>query len=128
MPTDSSWGEQGYWGVWLNEKNHWIVARLAAAQDRMESLAAKATQLDPLRRRALAQAGRELLLAQASDWPFIIRTGTSPGYATRRVKAHLLRFGKLCDEIEAGRIDVIALDEIEAADNIFPKLDYRSWI
>ena len=38
--------------------------------------------------RALRQAGRELLLAQASDWPFILRTGTSPEYARRRVTDH----------------------------------------
>ena len=31
-----------------------------------------------MERRALQQAGRELLLAKASDWPFILRTGTSP--------------------------------------------------
>ena len=45
-----------------------------------------------LQERALKQAGRELLLAQSSDWPFILRTGTSPDYARKRVKDHLLRF------------------------------------
>ena len=34
-------------------------------------------------RRALNQAARELLLAQSSDWAFIMKTGTMVEYATR---------------------------------------------
>ena len=49
--------------------------------------------------RALKQAARELLLAQASDWPFILRTGTSPDYARKRVKDHLLRFIALHEQL-----------------------------
>jgi 1,4-alpha-glucan branching enzyme len=122
MPADSSWGEQGYWKVWLNEKNHWIAASLGFAGERMKTLAAKAVELDRLERGALAQAARELLLAQASDWPFIIRAGTSPDYAARRVRAHLLRFWKLCDQIEARRVDPAWLGRLERADNILPRL------
>ncbi|HSU57220.1 MAG TPA: DUF1957 domain-containing protein, partial [Candidatus Dormibacteraeota bacterium] len=34
-PAASSWGEEGYWRVWLNEKNEWIYPHLNAAQERM---------------------------------------------------------------------------------------------
>ena len=51
------------------------------------------------------QAARELLLAQASDWPFILRAGTSPDYARRRVKDHLLRFIALHDQLTATSVD-----------------------
>ena len=42
----------------------------------------------------------ELLLAQSSDWPFILRTGTSPEYARRREKDHLLRFNTLYQQLK----------------------------
>jgi len=38
-PGASSWGEEGYWRVWLNETNEWIYPHLQIAQDRMTELA-----------------------------------------------------------------------------------------
>ena len=75
----------------------------------------------------MKQAARELLLAQASDWPFILRTGTSPGYARMRVKDHLLRFLKLHEQLSKGRIDEGWLQRVEHMDNIFPDVDSRYW-
>jgi 1,4-alpha-glucan branching enzyme len=126
-PSASSWGEEGYWKVWLNESNEWIYPHLHVAQERMTELANRYVDPTAIQRRALKQAGRELLLAQSSDWPFILRTGTSPNYARRRVKDHLLRFISLHEQLTATRVDEKRLSEVEAADNIFPDLDYRYW-
>jgi 1,4-alpha-glucan branching enzyme len=126
-PAASSWGEEGYWRVWLNETNEWILPHLHVAQDRMTQLARRFEDPTPLQRRALNQAARELMLAQASDWPFILRTGTSPDYARRRVKDHLLRFIGLQDQLTATSIDEPWLAEIEWRDNLFPQIDYRYW-
>ena len=50
---------------------------------------AKREPADELEWRALNQAARELLLAQASDWAFIMRTGTMVPYAvTKDAIAH----------------------------------------
>ncbi|MGH7951421.1 MAG: glycoside hydrolase family 57 protein, partial [Limisphaerales bacterium] len=94
-PSASSWGEEGYLRAWLNEKNEWIYPHLQIAQERMAKLVKKfqktghsekkLSKSAGLKIRALKQAARELLLAQASDWPFILRAGTSPDYARRRV-------------------------------------------
>ncbi|MEI6395615.1 MAG: 1,4-alpha-glucan branching protein domain-containing protein [Verrucomicrobiota bacterium] len=139
-PSASSWGEGGYWRVWLNEKNEWIYPHLRVAQERMTELARRFScgavvspvGTDPssprsLQERALRQAARELLLAQASDWPFILRSGTSPDYARKRVKDHLLRFTTLYDQLTATRVDEQWLGNIEGMDNIFPAVDYRYW-
>jgi 1,4-alpha-glucan branching enzyme len=126
-PAPSSWGEEGYWKVWLNEKNEWIYPHLQIAQERMTNLVRRFPQAGGLIERALRQAGRELLLAQASDWPFILRTGTSPEYATRRVKDHLLRFHALHEQLTSTRVDATWLEGIESMDNIFPEIDYRYW-
>src|SRR5208283_1618475 len=98
-PCESSWGEEGYWRVWLNEKNEWIYPHLQIAQERMTEMARQFPNPDPVQERVLKQAARELLLAQSSDWPFILRTGTSPDYARKRVKDHLLRFIGLHDQL-----------------------------
>jgi len=126
-PAASSWGEEGYLRVWLNEKNEWIYPHLDIAAERMTALARRHPVADGLTLRALQQAGRELLLAQSSDWPFILRTGTNPDYATRRVKDHLLRFIALHEQLTTTSVDEAWLAGIEGQDNIFPAIDYRYW-
>jgi 1,4-alpha-glucan branching enzyme len=126
-PTESSWGEEGYWGAWLNETNEWIYPHLQVAQERMIELVTRWSNADGLVRQALQQAGRELLLAQSSDWPFILRADTSPAYATRRVKAHLLRFLALYEQMMSGTLDPNWLRKIESIDNVFPDLEPKYW-
>ncbi len=126
-PGASSWGEEGYWKLWLNETNEWIYPHLHIAQERMTDLARRFPHASGLTERALNQAARELLLAQASDWPFILRTGTSPDYARKRVKDHLLRFIALHDQLTATGLDETRLLKMEWMDNIFPDVNYRYW-
>jgi 1,4-alpha-glucan branching enzyme len=126
-PSASSWGEEGYWRAWLNESNEWIYPHLQIAQERMTDLARRFPHPEPLARRALSQAARELMLAQGSDWPFILRTNTSPEYARRRVKEHLLRFIALHEQLTTTGIDEPWLTEIESRDNLFPNVDYLLW-
>lgn len=138
-PAPSSWGEEGYWRVWLNESNRWIYPHLHVAQERMTELVqhygggtdtGTPTRRElprPLLERALRQAARELLLAQASDWPFILRTGTSPEYARKRVTEHLHRFSKIYSQLMESGLNESWLAELEARDNIFPDLNYHYW-
>jgi 1,4-alpha-glucan branching enzyme len=129
-PSASSWGEEGYLRAWLNDKNEWIYPHLQVAQERMSALAKKFSKrksTTALQNRSLKQAARELLLAQASDWPFILRAGTSPDYARRRVKDHLLRFIALHDQLTATSVDEKWLAEAESRDNIFPDVDWNYW-
>jgi 1,4-alpha-glucan branching enzyme len=127
VPGASSWGEEGYWRVWLNESNQWIYPHLRAAQVRMSELAHNNPNAGGLRERALKQAARELLLAQSSDWPFILHTGTSPDYAAHRVKEHLNRFLTLHDQINRHEIDEPWLARVEWMDNLFPNVNYKYW-
>ena len=93
----------------------------------MTQLAQKFPRATGLTERALKQAARELLLAQASDWPFILRTGTSPDYARKRVKDHLLRFIALHEQLTTTRVDEAWLKRIEWLDNIFPDVNHHYW-
>lgn len=124
VPSESSWGFKGYHEVWLEGSNDWIYRHLHRAAERMTELADKRPGAEGLERRALNQAARELLLAQSSDWAFIMKTGTMTAYAIRRTKDHLHRFTRLYESICSGRIDEDWLRELEYKDNIFPDMDF----
>jgi 1,4-alpha-glucan branching enzyme len=123
-PAQSSWGYKGFHEYWLNETNSWIYPHLHKAAERMIELSRREAT-DELETRALNQAARELLLAQSSDWAFIMRTGTMVPYAVRRTRSHLMRFQKLYEDVLQGKIDAGWLEKVEAIDNIFPAINYR---
>ena len=77
-----------------------------------------------LRKKALNQCARELLLAQSSDWLFIITNGTMVDYAKKRIKDHIGRFTKLYYQIKEDNIDEDFLKDIMKKDKIFPDIDY----
>lgn len=74
--------------------------------------------------RVLRQMARELLLAQSSDWAFLMKTGTAGEYAAKRTKDHVLRFTPLYDQLVSGTVDEDFLQNCEWRDNLFPD---RSW-
>lgn len=127
QPSASSWGYKGYNEYWLSGVNDWIYPHLRHASRSLRALANQFADrpLDPLVDRALKQAARNLLLAQASDWPFIMRTGSSQDYARKRVCDHLARFHYIEHAVRSGRIDERRLAALEFLDNIFPDLDVR---
>ena len=124
-PNASSWGDKGYHEVWLNGKNDWIYRHLHRAAEKMTALVTKFPRAEGTLKRALNQAARELLLAQSSDWPFIITAGTMDNYARRKITSHLVRFISLEKQIEGNNIDLSWLQQLENADNLFPHLDYH---
>jgi 1,4-alpha-glucan branching enzyme len=124
-PSPSSWGDGGYNSFWLNPSNDWIYPRLDAAARRMSELVRDVgtAEADSPVGRALRQAARCLLLAQASDWPFLMKSGTGTEYALRRLNDHLDRFHYLETAIRADAIDERRLTALEFMDNIFPGID-----
>ena len=128
-PSPSSWGNKGYWEVWLDQCNSWIYPHLHAAARRMTAAArAHRETRSEFTIRLLQQLARELLLAQSSDWAFLMKTGTAVDYATRRTKDHILRFNKLHEMLEAGEPNEDLLAACEARDNIFPNLDWKHYL
>jgi 1,4-alpha-glucan branching enzyme len=125
QPSMSTWGAKGYAEVWLNPGNDWIYPHLDMAAERMVALARRFESPTDLERRALNQAARELLLAQSSDWAFIMKTGTTVEYAKRRVRDHVARFTYLHRTLIEGGLEQPILREFEDRDNIFPEIDYR---
>lgn len=123
--TFSTWGRGGYGEVWLNDTNQWIYRHLHDMEARMIELADRYPAAEGSTRRTLNQAARELLLAQSSDWPFIMDNRTMVDYAIRRVNNHVGRFARLYEMLTNGTIEERWLAEVESRDAIFPDLDYR---
>jgi 1,4-alpha-glucan branching enzyme len=125
QPASSSWGAEGYYRVWINGENEWMYLHQHVAEDRMVELARNYPEADGLLERALNQAAREILLAESSDWAFIITTATSVQYAIKRFRDHIHRFSKLYEMIRSGDIDEQWLGDVESRDSIFQEIDYR---
>ena len=129
---EGSWGEGGYHSVWLNEDNHWMWEQLHPAQARMRELASRRWPAEA--KAVLTQAGRELLLAEASDWPFLISTRSARDYAEVRFPDHIKRFNDLADiaermaEGKRATLDEQAfIEECREKDACFPHLDPSIW-
>lgn len=124
-PCRSSWGANGYSEVWLNPTNDYAHRHLHVAGDKMVELAHTfPNEKSRLKKLALNQCARELLLAQSSDWLFIITNGTMVDYAKKRIKDHIGRFTKLYDMLKENNIDEEFLKDISKKDKIFPDIDY----
>ncbi len=142
-PAASTWGENGHLAVWLDPSNAWIYPQLNAAAQTMTDLAKQASAVagQPHRLpggrspgeapalqftdRVLKQLARELLLAQSSDWAFLMKTGTACEYATQRTIDHLARFNRLHDQLVTNNLDEEFLRDCEWRDNIFPNVNWR---
>ncbi len=138
MP-EGSWGEEGDHRVWINDRIRWMWE----IEYRCESMFGKMTFELPWRdnpelQRLLEMAARELLLLQASDWPFVITQGQAIDYGIKRYMQHVSRFESLLDIAEKlsrdsaylGRMDEVERHEVEDAelhDIIFPHVDLNWW-
>jgi len=121
VPAASTWGARGYHDVWLNDTTAWMYPHLYRAAERAAKMDGTSSELlsPEMKSRLLVQARRELLLAQSSDWPFMLNAGSHLEYAEKRVRDHLSRFYWLTDALEKGVVDEKKLTAIESADNIF---------
>ena len=99
---EGSWGEGGHHSVWNNDRTHWIWEMEYRAETRMQDLFRRLPwRTSPEVQAMLQAAGRQLLLLQASDWPFVIRSGGAVDYGTTRFAGHCTRFDRLCNIAEA---------------------------
>jgi len=123
-PSFSSWGYKGYCEVWLEGSNDWLYRHLHKMAERMVELASTHKHAKGIVQRALNQMARELLLAQSSDWAFIMKTGSHVTYAVERMRVHTERFNELYEDIKNNNLEEEYVKRLEDKDNIFPDIDY----
>lgn len=127
---ESSWGNGGGHYVWHNPDTEWIWPYVHSSEEEMERIVESNPCADGLNQEFLNQAGRELLLMQSSDWPFLITTGQAKEYAKERFMEHYQNFKKLVSFIKNDSYDSRAqefLKEISSKNNPFPDMDYRAF-
>ena len=134
---EGSWGEKGNHSVWINDRNRWMWEMEYRAEGRMLKLLHDLPWRQDARVRELVQrAGRELLLLQASDWPFVIHSQGAVDYGTQRFSGHYTRFERMATIAEslargAGRelseVERVQIAEADLHDVVFPEIDLNWW-
>lgn len=84
---ESSWGRGKGHAAWVSPQTRWVWQALREAEARFAALPPGA---------ARDAAWRQLTLAQASDWPFLISRDESGRYAEERLLGHLADFDAAC--------------------------------
>ena len=122
--AQGSWGANGDFSKWMNPETQWTWNRLWAVEERFWTTVRRALPVSPpARLPVFAQAARELLLAQSSDWQFIISTGAAGDYASKRFTGHCDALDALLDAIAGGGgADAALLEEHGARDDCFPDI------
>jgi 1,4-alpha-glucan branching enzyme len=128
---EGSWGQGGHHYIWLNSDTEWTWEHIYEDEARMKKMLERAEKnRHPLVQRILKQAGRELLLLQASDWQFLISTFAARDYAEMRFGEHHTQFQKLVDiaekviegaDLSTGEESYIK--DCETQDALFPDIE-----
>jgi 1,4-alpha-glucan branching enzyme len=124
-PLEGSWGANGDFSMWLNDGTRWTWERLWPLEERFWEAAPRALGSEETRP-ILAHAARQLLLAQSSDWQFMISTGAVPDYAQKRLNLHCDDAERLLDALNptaTGETVAKALETVaglQTRDEIFP--------
>ncbi len=123
QPTTSSWGDRGYFDVWVNGENDWVYFHLYGMALELRRLK-KTIEKNPFSTRVLNQMLRELLLAQSSDWTFLITTKTAKEYAVNRLREHISNFNRLKKWLISGRAPEEEIRKIEEKNSIFQEINF----
>jgi 1,4-alpha-glucan branching enzyme len=128
---EGSWGENGNDSVWLNDQTRWMWEIEYRAEARLLSLLKDLPwrQSIPVRQ-MLQRSARELLLLQASDWPFAVHSKAAVDYAIQRFGGHATRFDRAVNSARMlafggviGRLEQTQIAEMDAHDDIFAEID-----
>jgi 1,4-alpha-glucan branching enzyme len=125
VPEFSSWGANGYAETWLDAANDWIYRHVIRSLERMIELAERFADDTGLKERALNQAAREILLAQASDWAKMLYKGESPEYARNQIEGALRNFTTIYESLGSNYISTEWLTRLERQHTLFPHINYR---
>jgi len=126
-PLQGSWGAQGDFSMWLNDDTRWTWERLWPLEDAFWEAAPGALASEETRP-ILAHAARQLLLAQSSDWQFMISTGAVPDYAEKRLNLHCDDAETLLAALEPGAPEgalakgLEKVLELQVRDDLFPNI------
>ena len=128
---EGSWGAGGGHDVWMNPQVSWSWDTIHRCEDLVFGLWSRARQShDPWVRRAAIAAARQLLILSASDWQFLVTTGTAADYAVTRLRRHARDVERLVGIAEHALGTGVTpledrdfVDRTDSRDPLFPELE-----
>jgi 1,4-alpha-glucan branching enzyme len=131
---EGSWGEGGHHYVWANNQVVWMWNTIYPLEERFVTVLRHISDRDDVLQQILEQAARELLLMEASDWPFVISTQGAIDYSKERFAEHSDFLTALLDMAEryaAGHglteEDTEILEASSLKDRPFETIDLSWW-
>ncbi len=130
-PTASSWGDGGYFRAWTRPSSRWLHGATRRLERRLVDLAARdamegnrrgrqdrrgpggaggAGAETSAKHRATTEALRHLMLAQSSDWHWLIRTGRHVEYALECAERHIGISTQIVEQLEQGITPAVKVD------------------
>jgi 1,4-alpha-glucan branching enzyme len=133
---EGSWGEKGNHSVWINDRNRWMWEIEYRAENRMLKLLHELPwKTNEKVKEMMQRAGRQLLLLQASDWPFVVHTQGAVDYGIQRIAGHATNFDRatlMAEELAAGQqlseLRKVELAEMDTHDSVFLEIDLTWWM
>jgi 1,4-alpha-glucan branching enzyme len=133
---EGSWGEKGNHSVWINDRTRWIWEIEYRAEGRFLKLLHELPWRDNDQiKQMLIRAARQLVLLQASDWPFVIHSQGAVDYGIQRFSGHATRFDRMtliAEHLATGRelsdLERTQIQEADTHDNIFPEIELEWWL
>ncbi len=124
-PSCTAWNVDGTFATWQNPRTADMWEETRRMEGEFLSRAARAGAGGSPR--VLAQAARELLILEASDWPYMVTRDAAAEYARLRFRSHCRRLSLLLEAFDGGCEDGGLLRELEETDNLFPWLHPGYW-
>lgn len=133
---ESSWGKGGHHEVWMNDGVKYMWESLYRMEAMVDDIIPKleGTSKRSSFRRVVLQMLREFMLAQASDWEFLVSTRSAEDYAKMRFHQHREDFFALAaiamELASGGRLssaNQAYVAECEERNAVFAELDPRWW-
>ena len=133
---ESSWGKGGHHEVWMNDEVSYMWESLYRMEHVLEEILplCSTTRKPSVLRRVITHSVREFMLAQASDWEFLVSTHSAEDYAKMRFHQHREDFfelislaRKLLEGKRLTKAQEVFVRACEARNAVFPELQIEWW-
>ncbi len=123
LPALSSWGHKGYTASWLSDNTQGIYPYIFAYIKSVEACLDRYPETQNIKKQALDQLVREMLLSMGSDWVFLLGSGGYQDFAFRQIKESLENMRNIIDGLCQGTLQVDRLLELRKKHSVFEHLD-----
>ncbi len=134
---EGSWGENADHSVWFNRETEWTFRELYPVERNFVSFVQKNRDIwrsDGLLYQVLVEAAKSLLIAEASDWQFLIHKKSALDYVEKRFREHIgetARFLGMANILLGGEsltdADRAFLEKCHRENDCFQNLDLNWW-